>query len=130
VSVLRVVQWNVSASDRDACEQALEAVAEHVRSAHPAAQRFRTYCQSFGPLRPWTYFAVFEFESLTAWDNNHDTPCCEVVWEPLYGLAQTGSFAMCFWSDSQRESFLDASVRAGSSEESGASAAVGDELRR
>jgi hypothetical protein len=130
VSVLRVVQWNVDASDREACDQALEAVAEHVKSVHPAAQGFRTYCHRFGPLRPWTYFAVFEFESVTAWDCYHDTPSCEVAWGPIYRLAQTGSFAMSFWSASQRESAPAAWVRAGVSEESGAPAAADGGLRR
>ena len=129
MSVIRVVQWNVDASDREACEQALEAVAEHVVSAHPTAQSFRTYCHCFGRLRPWTYFAVFEFESVTAWDCDHETPGCEVVWGPIYSLAQTGSLATSFWSDSQRECAPDARARAGFSEECGAPTATGVDTR-
>ena len=130
MSVFRVVQWSVNPPDRDACEQAMKAIAEHVKSVHPAAQSFRTYCQSFGPLPLWTYFAVFEFDSLTAWDHDCDTPSCEVVWAPIYKLAQTGSFAMSFSSDSQRESAPNAWDQSGYSEETGAPGAFGGERRR
>jgi hypothetical protein len=130
VTVLRVVQWNVEAADLDACERALEAVAEHVKSAHPAARTFRTYAQRFGPLHPWTYFAVFEFESLAAWDCDHETPDCEAVWEPLYGLALRGSFATSFWSDPQRGGAPATWAPPGCSEECGAPAAADTEFRR
>jgi len=130
VSVFHVVQWSVNPPDREACEQAVEAVAEHVKSVHPAVLSFRTYCLSFGSLRRWTYFAVFEFESVTARDNDPDPPSCEEVWAPVYELAQAGSFARSFWSDSQRESAPDAWVRAESPEETGAPGAVGGERRR
>jgi hypothetical protein len=130
VSVFRVIQWSVNPPDREACEQAVRAVADHVKSVHPAAQSFRTCCESFAPLRRWTYMAIFEFESVTAWDNDQDTPSCEEVWAPIHQLAQTGSFAMSFWADPQQESAPDARLRAGSSEETGAPGVVGGELRR
>jgi len=107
MSVFHVVQWSVNPPDREACEQAVKALAEHVKSVHPVAKSYRTYRQSFGPLPLWTYFAVFEFESMTAWDNDPDTPSCEAVWAPINEIAQTGSFAMSFWSDSQRESWFE-----------------------
>jgi hypothetical protein len=107
MSVFHVVQWSVNPPDRGACEEAVKAVAEHARSAHPTARSFRTYRQSFGPLPLWTYFAVYEFESMTAWDEIRDSPSCGAVWAPIYELAQAGSLAMSFWSDSQRESWFE-----------------------
>lgn len=68
---------------------------------------FRTYRQSFGPLPLWTYFSLFEFESMTAWGNDPETPSCEEVWAPIYSLAQPNSFAMSFWSGLQRESWFE-----------------------
>jgi len=54
-----------------------------------------------------TYFAVGEYESMAAVDNDPDLPSCEAAWEPIYKLAQTGSIGMSLWSDSQRESWFE-----------------------
>jgi len=107
MSVYHVLQWSVSPPDSEACEQAVKAVAEHAHSAHPTAKSFRTYRQSFGPLPVWTYFAMFEYESMTALDNDPETPSCEEVWAPIYALAQPGSLAMSMWADSQRQSWFE-----------------------
>jgi hypothetical protein len=107
MSVFHVVQLSVNPPDFEACDQAIKMLADHIQSVHPAARSFRTYRQIFGP-HPWrTYFGVAEFESMTAWDNDPDTPSCEEVWAPIYAIAQPGSFAMSLWSDSQRESWFE-----------------------
>jgi len=94
MSVFHVVQWSVDPPHSEACEQAVKVLAEHVQSTHPAAMSFRTYRQSFGPLPLWTYFGIFEFESMTAWDNDPDTPSCEGAWAPIHAIAEPGSFTM------------------------------------
>jgi hypothetical protein len=107
MSVFYVVQWSVNPQDQEACEQEVKALAEHVKSVHPPIKCFRAYSQSFGRLPQLTYFAVGEYESMTAVDNDPDLPSCEAVWAPIYNLAQTGSIAMSLWSDSQRESWFE-----------------------
>jgi len=107
VSVFHVVQWSVNPPDEKACEEAVKALAEHVKSVHPTARSFRSYRQGFGRLPQLTYFAIGEWESMTAWDKDPDTPSCESVWAPIYKLAQSGSIAMSLWSDPQRESWFE-----------------------
>lgn len=107
MSVFHSVQWSVNPPDEKACEEAVEALAEHVKSVHPTAKSFRTYRQDFGPLPLVAYFAILEWESMTAWDNDPDTPSCEAIWAPIYKILQSGSMVQSVWSDSQRESWFE-----------------------
>ncbi|MFI5259087.1 MAG: hypothetical protein ACHQ01_05700 [Candidatus Limnocylindrales bacterium] len=107
MNVFDVYQWSISPPDREACEAAVKALAEYAQTVHPAAKSFRTYRQSYGPLPLWTYFAVFEYESMKAWDEDTETPSCLEVWTPIFGMAQPGSFHSSLWADSQRESWFE-----------------------
>ncbi len=41
MSVFYVVQWSVNPLDQEACEQAVKAIAEHVKLVHPPIRSFR-----------------------------------------------------------------------------------------
>ena len=107
MSVYQVVSWNVRETDTAACGQALEAIGEHIRAVHPTARSFRTYRQVFGPFPLRTYVCSLEFESLTALDEDPDTPSCDEVWAPIFALAEPRSFTISVWSDPQRASWFE-----------------------
>ena len=107
MSVYQVVSWSVRELDTAACGEALEAIAEHVRTVHAAPRSFRTYRQVFGPFPLRTYVCYLEYESLTALDNDPETPSCDEVWAPIFSLAEPRSFATSVWSDPQRAGWFE-----------------------
>jgi len=106
MSVYHVAQWSVNEQDADACGKAIEVIAGHIRADHAAAASLRTYRQSVGPLPLRTCFLQVEYESLTAMDADPETPACDQVWAPIFGLAQPGTFLVSIWSDPQRASWF------------------------
>ncbi len=44
------------------------------------------------------------YESFTAWDNDPDTPSCDLVWAPVFAAAEARSFTVSVWGDPLRES--------------------------
>lgn len=107
MSVYHVAQWSVGGADAEACEKAIEAMAEHVRTVHPTVASFRIYRQLFGPL-PWRgYLCHAEYENLVALEADPDTPACDEAWAPIFAVTQPGSFAMSIWSDPQRATWFE-----------------------
>ncbi len=107
MSVYQFVQWSVNEPDTPACEEAVRAIAEHVRDVHPAAMSFRAYRQAWGdrPLR--TYLCHVEYESLAALEADPDTPSCDTVWAPVFAMAQPGTLLSSIWSDRQRSAWFE-----------------------
>jgi hypothetical protein len=93
--------------DEAACSTAVEAIGAHVRVVHPSAKSFRTFRQVVGPLPHRTYIVALEYESLTALDQDPDTPSCTEVWAPIFAMAEPRSLNISMWSAPQREAWFD-----------------------
>jgi len=107
MSVYQVIQWSVPQPQAEACGKAVEVIGEHVRSVHPTAKSFRTYQQVIGPLPLRSYVCLLEYESLTAFDNDPETPACDEVWAPVFAVAEPRSVSIAIWSDPQRGSWFE-----------------------
>jgi hypothetical protein len=107
VSVFQVASWSVRDPDVSACAMAVEAIGSHVRDVHPTVKSFRTFRQIVGPFPHRTYVVALEYESLTALDQDPDTPSCTEVWAPIFAMAEPRSFSVSMWSAPQRETWFD-----------------------
>jgi len=46
MSIYYVATWSVNENDSAACEEVLEAIAEHIRAEHPSIRSLRTFRQA------------------------------------------------------------------------------------
>ncbi len=107
MSVYQVFQWSVPEPEADACGRAVEAIGEHIRTAHPTARSFRTYRQVIGPLPLRTYICLLEYESFAAFEADPETPSCSEAWAPVFAAAEPGSVTVSMWSDPQRGAWFE-----------------------
>lgn len=94
-------QWSVREADREACDAALQTIAEHIKSEHPEVIGVRTHRQWVGPQAHRGYFWAEHFESLTGLESGIATPTCTEVWEPIHELAMPGTHVRGVWVDAE-----------------------------
>jgi hypothetical protein len=106
MSIYYVATWSVNQNEVARCEDALAAIAEHIRADHPSIQSLRTFRLAWGsaPRRAYTWYE--EYQSLTAMEADPGTPVCEAIWQPIHGLAEPGTFTAAIWTDPQRGIWL------------------------
>jgi hypothetical protein len=107
MGIYYVATWSVNQNDAAACEDALTALAEHIRAEHPLIRSVRTFRQAWGPAPRRAYAWYEEFESLTSMEADLGTPVCEEIWKPLHGLAEAGTFSAAIWTDPQRSLWFE-----------------------
>jgi len=102
MSIYYVATWSVNQNDAGACDDALTAIAEHIRAEHPSIRSLRTFRQAWGPAPRRGYAWYEEFESLAAMEADPGTPLCEEIWKPIHRNAEAGTFRGAIWTDPQR----------------------------
>ena len=102
MSVFYVAQWSVRPADVSACEAALAVIAQHIREAHPGIKSIQTFRQAWGPQPRRAYIWYEEYDSLTAMENEKETPECALVWKPVEEMSMEGTFFGSVWSDPNR----------------------------
>lgn len=107
MSIYYVAEWSVNQNAAAACQEALAAIADHIKSEHPSIKSVRTYRQAWGPAPRRSYVWYEEYDSLTAMEADPGTPRCEEIWEPIHRLAEAGTFTAAIWTDPQRSLWFD-----------------------
>ena len=94
-----VQQWSVRETDKAACFEALERLADHIKDEHPEIEGVRTQMQWTGTQAHRGILWAEEYDSLSAMEQGTHTPACDEVWSPIHALTMPGTHGRSVWFD-------------------------------
>lgn len=94
-----VQQWSVRETDKAACFEALEKLADHIKDEHPEIESVRTQMQWVGTQAHRGILWSEEYDSLSAMEQGSHTPACDEAWSPIHALTMPGTHGRSVWFD-------------------------------
>ncbi|MHB8605064.1 MAG: hypothetical protein ACYDCK_07370 [Thermoplasmatota archaeon] len=96
-----VQQWSVRETDKQACLDALAAIAAHIKTDHPEILGVRTQIQWVGSQAHRGILWAEAYASIAGTESGTHTPACDKVWEPIHRMTLPGTHVRSVWFESE-----------------------------